>query len=82
MAESHISKLVFEVVRIKVFWIEVVRINIGFFVSANALEEDMNNSPFRNNNICVGNLVILGADSLMRGKQHVVSKYRMIQVCV
>ena len=82
MAESHISKLVFEVVRIKVFWIEVVRINKGFFVSANALEKDMNNSPFRNNNICVGNLVILGADSLMRGKQHVVSKYRMIQVCV
>ena len=74
MAKSHISKLVCKVVRIKVFWIVVVRINEGIFVSANALEKDVNNSPFRNNNICVGNLVILGADSHMRRYQPVASK--------
>ena len=75
MAKGLISKLVCEVVRIKVFWIVVVRINEGVFTIDDALEKDVNNSSLWNNNICVGNLVILGANSLMRGKQHAVSKY-------
>ena len=74
LAKCHISKLVCEVVRIKVFWIVVVRINECIFAVDYALEKDVNNPPFWYNNVSVRNLVILGADTFMGSEQLVVSK--------
>ena len=77
MAEAHESELVGVVFRREILWVEVVRIDKILLIGDNIFEINVNNPPFRNDEISVGDLVVFGTFSLVRFHQRIKSRKKV-----
>ena len=65
LAKTLEGKLIFEILRVKVVWIEGVWVDIVILAVCELREVNMNNVSLRYDEICVWNPVVLSALSLV-----------------